>query len=211
MSGDETFRTQYPDYDVLEKWNSPSWNDVTRRVIEKRLKDVPQQQFFTEHEWNTLEAVCNRLVPQPDRPHNPVPIVPWIDEKLQQHGSDGYRYYDIPPMQVAWRKGLRGIDQESERLFGRSFMELSAGQQDGVLKAIQKGEVKGDAWEGMNVRRFFSSALLKQVVATYYAHPAAWSEIGFGGPASPRGYVRLGMDKSDSWEAKESKQPQVRR
>ncbi len=50
---------------------------------------------------------------------------------------------------------------------------------------------------------FFKHHLLKQVVAIYYSHPAAWSEIGFGGPASPRGYARLGPDERDPWEAEE--------
>jgi hypothetical protein len=45
------------------------------------------------------------------------------------------------------------------------------------------------------------------VVGIYYAHPAAWSEIGFGGPASPRGYVRLGFDERDPWEAEEVRTP----
>jgi len=27
----------------------------------------------------------------------------------------------------------------------------------------------------------------------YYMQPTAWSEIGWGGPASPRGYVRHGL------------------
>ena len=39
----------------------------------------------------------------------------------------------------------------------------------------------------------------------YYAHPTAWNEIGFGGPASPRGYVRMGFDRRDPWEAAEAK------
>jgi hypothetical protein len=43
--------------------------------------------------------------------------------------------------------------------------------------------------------------LLHEAVSVYYAHPAAWSEIGFGGPASPRGYVRIEADRRDSWEA----------
>lgn len=43
--------------------------------------------------------------------------------------------------------------------------------------------------------------LLAAIVKIYYAHPAAMSEIGFGGPASPRGYVRLGADRFDGWEA----------
>jgi hypothetical protein len=211
MSDHRTFRTPYPDYDVLDKWNTPSWNDVTRRVVGKRLREIPERRFFSEHEWRTLEAVCDRLVPQPDRPTDPVPLVPWIDEKLHEHRGEGYRYFDMPPMEEAWRKGLRGIDEESQRLFGRSFLKLPDRDQDAVLEAVQKGDVKGPSWEGMNVKRFFSSTLLKEVVSVYYAHPAAWSEIGFGGPASPRGYVRLGMDSSDPWEAKERKEPEPRR
>ena len=34
--------------------------------------------------------------------------------------------------------------------------------------------------------------------------PTAWNEIGFGGPASPRGYVRMGLDRRDPWEAVEA-------
>jgi hypothetical protein len=43
--------------------------------------------------------------------------------------------------------------------------------------------------------------VLDEIVRAYYAHPAAWSEIGFGGPASPRGYVRLAAGRQDPWEA----------
>jgi hypothetical protein len=41
------------------------------------------------------------------------------------------------------------------------------------------------------------------IVLAYYAHPSAWSEIGWGGPASPRGYVRLDFNDRDPWEAVE--------
>ena len=71
---------------------------------------------------------------------------------------------------------------------------------------MQFGEVEADEWRGLPVKRFFKSLLLKEVATVYYAHPAAWSEIGFGGPASPRGYVRLGFDERDPWEAKEVEQ-----
>jgi len=56
-------------------------------------------------------------------------------------------------------------------------------------------------WGDMPVQCFFSELLLKDVLEIYYSHPAAWSEIGFGGPASPRGYVRTGFDERDPWEA----------
>jgi hypothetical protein len=192
------FLTPYADYDVLAKWDTPSWDDQTREVIRKRLTEVPARRFFSTTEWQTLEAASARLVPQPDR-STPIPIVPWIDEKLHHDWRDGFRYADMPSLRDAWRLGLEGIDQEGRRRFGADFTTLSGAEQDAVLRAIQTGDVSGGVWDRLPAKRFFTT-LLKDVVGEYYAHPAAWSEVGFGGPASPRGYVRLGENQRDSWE-----------
>lgn len=199
----DTFRRRYPHYDVLAKRNGPSWNDATREVVRKRLEEVPERRFFSEHEWAVLHAVCDRLIPQPDRPENPVPIVPFIDDKLFRNQGDGYRYADMPPMREAWRQGLRAVDDEARTRWGQGFCALPHDRQEAVLGAIQHGEVRSAAWEALPPKRFFTSTLMHAVVAVYYAHPAAWNEMGFGGPASPRGYVRLGFDRRDPWEAEE--------
>ncbi|MCA1555720.1 MAG: gluconate 2-dehydrogenase subunit 3 family protein, partial [Acidobacteria bacterium] len=103
----EEFRTRYPDYNVLDKWSSPDWDDQTREVVCKRIEDVPPIRFFTEEEARTLAAVAERIVPQPDRSEDEkVPIVPWIDEKLFKDERDGYRYEELPPQREAWRLGL---------------------------------------------------------------------------------------------------------
>jgi hypothetical protein len=200
----ETFRARFPTYDVLDKRNSPSWNEKTREVVEKRLRQVPDRRFFSEAEWEILAAVCDRLIPQPDRPEAPVPIVPFIDAKLFENRGDGYRHEALPPQREAWRKGIAAIDDEARARWHRGFRELPDDQKDAVLRAIQHGDVLSAAWQGMPPKRFFMSMLLHDVVGIYYAHPAAWSEIGFGGPAAPRGYVRLGFDRRDSWEAAET-------
>ncbi len=184
--------------------------DQTREVIRKRLTEIPARRFFSATEWQTLEAICAHLVPQPER-SNPIPIVPWIDEKLYHNWRDGFRYNDMPPLREAWRLGLEGIDQESRRRFGADFRSLSEADQDTVLKAIQAGDVDGAIWERIPARRFFTAVLLKEVVGEYYAHPAAWSEAGFGGPASPRGFVRLGPNQRDPWEGAERNDPEARR
>jgi hypothetical protein len=200
----EIFRSPFPGYDVLQKWDSPSWNDQTREIVGKRLRQVPDRRFFSEAEWDILAAVCDRLVPQPDRPEAPVPIVPFIDEKLFKNRGDGYRYQELPPQRDAWRQGIAAIDDEARSRWHRGFRDLPDNQKDAVLRAIQHGDVRGAAWEGLPPKRFFTSVLLHEIVGVYYAHPAAWSEIGFGGPAAPRGYVRLGFDRRDSWEAEET-------
>ena len=58
----QEFRSLYPDYDVLAKWDTPSWNEQTRAVVAKRLNQVPSREFFDELQYETLEAVCDRVV-----------------------------------------------------------------------------------------------------------------------------------------------------
>ncbi len=194
---------RFPGYDVLEKWDSPSWNKQTRDVIKDRLENVPERNFFSEQEWNTLQAICDRLIPQPDRADTPVPITPFIDWKLHRNQGDGYRFENMPPMREAWRRGIAAVDAESRARHGTGFGELADNLKDATLRAIQHGDVRSDAWHDLPAKKFFE-IMLRQVANIYYAHPAAWNEIGFGGPASPRGYVRLGFDRRDPWEAIEA-------
>ena len=73
-----------------------------------------------------------------------------------------------------------------------------------LAAAMAEGRLRGPAWGGMPAVLFFQSRVLPDIVKSYYAHPTAWSEIGFGGPASPRGYVRLDFNARDPWEAAEA-------
>ena len=197
-------KTPYPHYDVLAKWASPSFDDTTRAVLTQRLVAIPTRRFFTEAEWTLLEAIVARVLPQPDRAE-PIPITPWIDDALARGRGEGFRHDNMPTMPVAWRRGLAAIDAEARRLHGKAFIALADAARDAVLTAIEHDEVDAALWQGLPAQRFFIDILLKTAAGVYYAHPAAWSEIGFGGPASPRGYVRLGADARDAWEAKEER------
>lgn len=196
-------KTPYPGYDVLEKWGSPSFDERTRAVLSARLGCVPPRRYLDAGEWQLLEALAARLVPQPGRAV-PVPIVPWIDDMLLHDRGEGFRYDDMPHLRPSWHTGLAAIDAEARRRHGHDFAALDAQAQDALLAAIAAGEVEQANWQGLPAQRFFHEVLLKTVVGVYYAHPAAWSEIGFGGPASPRGYVRLGFSQRDGWEAEEA-------
>jgi hypothetical protein len=199
-----TQRGPYPGYDVLAKRNTPSWNEQTRQVIDRRLALPRDPRFFTEEEYATVSAIADRIVPQPkDRP--PIPVAALVDEKLFIDRSDGYRYLGMPREREAWRQGLRALDAEARAAFGKEFRRLSGAEQDGLLKAMEKGELKHPAWGSIPPKTFFKHRMARDIVYAYYAHPTSWNEIGFGGPASPRGYVRLGYDRHDPWEAVEVK------
>jgi hypothetical protein len=195
-------KTPYPHYQVLEKWDSPSFDDATRAALRPRLIAIPQRRFFSESEWRLLEAIVSRVLPQPDRAE-PIPVTPWIDDLLQRRRGEGFRHDNMPTMPEAWRRGLAAIDGEARRLHGHGFIELDDAARDAVLATITQDEVDAALWQGLPAQRFFIDILVKTAAGVYYSHPAAWNEIGFGGPASPRGYVRLGFDARDAWEAKE--------
>jgi len=196
-------RERYPGYDVLAKRHTPSWNAMTRRVIDQRLALPRDPRFFTADEWVTLMAVCDRIVPQPKhRP--PVPLAAMVDDKIASDRGDGYRNARLPKMQEAWRRGLHALDEEARAQHGTRFHALNTDEQDALLGKMQRGELKHGTWGAMPAKLFFSERLAKDIATAYYTHPTAWNEIGFGGPASPRGYVRMGFDKRDPWEAAES-------
>lgn len=193
-------KTRYPGYDVLSKWDSLSFNAATRQVLAARLAKPQPFRFFAPDEGRLLQAVVDRLLPQPDR-SDPIPVARWIDAYLFDGLDQGYRDARLPPPAEAWRGGLAGIGAEAERRFTARFLDLGPEGQDEVLQAVQRGDVDGQAWRGLDPRRFFVDDLLMLAAQLYYTHPAAWSEIGFGGPASPRGYVRMGFGERDPWEA----------
>ncbi len=56
----------------------------------------------------------------------------------------------------------------------------------------------------MPVKRFWM-LLVQDCAEAYYAHPWAWDEIGFGGPAYPRAYMRLEGGLPEPWERDEKR------
>ena len=153
-------------------------------------------------EFQAVGAIAARIVPQPaGRP--PIPVAALIDDKLHRGATDGYRLAGTPRDGDAWRLGLRAPDAEAQAAYGGRFHSLSEGLQDTLLMRMQRGELKGPLWGDMAPRDFFKKRMARDIILAYYAHPTAWNEIGWGGPASPRGYVRLDFNERDPWEAAE--------
>ena len=195
----------YPGFHTLSQ--KDFWDEATRELVQDRVESVPPIRFFSAEEATLMEAVVNRLLPQDDRDaDHRIPIVPRIDQRLYESVIPGYRYEDMPPEQEAMRLGLQGIEAIAAHLFGKSFTELGPTQQDEVLLTLHDGKPPaGDAiWQRMAVTHFWVQ-LLSDCCDAYYAHPLAWDEIGFGGPAYPRGYFRLLNGEPEPWEAEEER------
>jgi hypothetical protein len=197
-----TIRNRYPDSDILAQRGH--WDEATRRVVLDRVHNAPQFRFFNGHERATLEALCALVIPQQHRPSDRrVPLAPWIDARCAGGHSDGFRLDDMPSNPDAWRVGLRGLDESSQLLYGNSFASLYTTEQREVLENVRRGTPPGEVWRTLPAKRWWIFVALRQITAVYYAHPYAWDEIGFGGPAYPRGYFALNHGYPEPWEARE--------
>ncbi len=197
-----SIHNRYPDSNILDQRGH--WDEATRRVVLDRVHNVPPFRHFEEHQRVTLEALCSRVVPQDWKPADRrVPIAPWIDAHVSARSLDGFRFDDMPDNATAWEWGLYGLDETAEAIFHAQFVALDGQSQDQVLEAIRGGSPPGAVWRRMPARRWWTYVALRQITGIYYAHPYAWDEIGFGGPAYPRGYIALNHGAPEPWEARE--------
>jgi hypothetical protein len=179
---------RYPDYDVLA--NRHNWDDATRRVIDARLEPSGPLRFFTPEEEPTLRAFCDVTTAQDVEPR--VPVAEMVDDKFASGKLDGFRYANMPRDPDTWRLVLRGLDETAKaRQQVESFAACDAQAREEIVTALSQGELSGGAWNELDVSRAWS-VCMRAILAAFYSHPWAWNEIGYGGPAYPQGYMRLG-------------------
>ena len=195
----------YPNFHTLDQQNF--WDAATRKVVLDRVHNVPPVRFFSPEEAQTMQAVVDRIVPQEDRSEaTRIPILPHLDERLYLNRIEGFRYEDMPSDQEAYRLAIRAFNVMSNEFHDKPFHALLTLQQESILQSIHDANPQAaqDLWQQMNVKRFWS-LLVSDCVTVYYAHPYAWDEIGFGGPAYPRGYMRLEGGEAEPWEVDEQR------
>lgn len=194
---------RYPDYDVLEQ--AEHWDEATRKVVLGRVENVPEIRFFDEHEARTLTAFCDVVMAQDSEPR--IPVLAYVDDKLHSGRLDGYQYYDLPDDRVLWKLVARALDEEAQRRGAPSYADAGEELHKAIVADFAEAKLHGGTWNTFSVSRAWT-ILTGHIVQAFYAHPWAWNEIGFGGPAYPRGYSRFGsphLDKAEreEWEGEE--------
>jgi hypothetical protein len=186
------------------------WEEATRSIVTGRVANVHEDapiRFFSREETPVISAVFDRLMPQDDRSERrTIPILAIIDERLHTNSLNGFRYEDMPSDQEAYRLGIKAIGDMAQRRFQQPFAELTVHRQELLLKSLHDGEPdpRHEIWQRLPVQRFWA-LLMEDCVTAYYSHPWAWDEVGFGGPAYPRGYMRLENGLPEPWEKDEQR------
>jgi hypothetical protein len=181
---------RFPGFDVLSQQRH--WDPVTAGVVLERISNVRDFRFFTPDEQAVATVLCDRLLDQggDDR----IPIAAMIDARLAESETDGWRYADMPEDGQAWRDTLAALRADG-------FAGAGEKEQDALIQAVQDAE--GD-WHGLPAARVWS-LWTRYACTAFYSHPDAWSEMGFPGPAYPRGYKNAGVDRREPFEVRDAR------
>jgi hypothetical protein len=170
----------------------------------------PDIRFFTPDEQAIGTALCDQLLGQEPENHatrHPEPgshrvaILNMIDARLAEKQSDGWRYGDMPHDTQAWRDTLAALDQDAKDRFGTGFAACGPTEQAALIQAVQ--DLGSDRWHGLCAKHVWS-LWTRYACTAFYSHPTAWNEIGFPGPAYPRGYKNRGVDAREPFEVRDA-------
>jgi len=191
--------SHYPAYDVWDQHQE--WDEHTRKIVAQRRSPDVAHQFLTQQEALTIQAAAAILVDDM-RLDVLTYITQHIDDSLASPIGESQRKVGVPDKKTLYRQGIKCLDDTSNASYQAEFLALARERQIDVLTKLESDhDTQIGEWEQLTPKTFFKK-LLRDAVDAYYSHPLIWSEIGYGGPAYPRGYVRVEKGLVDPWEAK---------
>jgi hypothetical protein len=193
--------SRFPGFDVLDQ--VPHWDRVTADVVLARTCSPAPVKFFTEAEESCARALLDLLTGQDGPGGEPgVPVLEMVDARLAAGETDGWRYDDMPEDGQAWRNTLALLDADAHQLSGAAFADARPADQARLVQAVQ--DLASGNWHGLPAAHVWS-LWTRYACTAFYAHPFAWAEIGFPGPAYPRGYKNAGVDKLEPFEVRDAR------
>lgn len=175
------------------------WDNHTQQIVSNRLHPTTSYSFLTQEESTILQTICKQLTGD-ERESLILYILDHIDQTLSSPIGEGQRKVGMPKAKELIRLGLEALEQTSQEKYQISFVQLDKKTQLLLLNQLSNEQALTSKWNFVPQRELFKK-LLTLTLEAYYSHPLVWSEIGYGGPAYPRGYVRTQLGQLDPWEA----------
>ena len=205
MSGDtgvtRGWDRRFPGFEVLSQ--AGHWDQVTADTVMARVGTLPATKFFSGPQEASARALLDLLTGQDELDdERAVPVLEMVDARLAARETDGWRYADMPEDGQAWRDTLSYLDADAERRCGTLFADAPEEDQAAMVQAVR--DLKSGDWHGLPAAHVWS-LWTRYACTAFYAHPFAWAEIGFPGPAYPRGYKNAGVGKLEPFEVLDAK------
>ena len=136
---------------------------------------------LTEDDAKILAAVCDQIVP-PDQDPGAAQAgaVAFIDRQLATRLKDRLEVY---------QRGLRALDAMARRRHGKPFTDVPFDAQTALLQDVEKGQVEGTDWSGVQPAAFFG-LVLDHTMMAFYGDPrhggnrgrVSWKMLGVPDP-----------------------------
>jgi hypothetical protein len=192
------YRDRFPGFDVMSQ--ARHWDRPTAAVVQDRLRAPEPPRFFTLAEEATADALFDQLLDLV--PADRVSITAAIDARLAESRTDGWHYAGTPTDGETWRLSLAGLDSDARDRYESAFADCSGDRQHELVAAVQRAGRRD--WHGFVAIRIWQ-LWMRYACTAFYAHPLAWNEIGFPGPAHPRGYAALGVGRRERFEVADAR------
>lgn len=170
----------------------------TKKVLEERMEKKGVPVFFNADSFALLSRVCDLLMDQ-DSNNRMVEIALFVDERLQNRETDGWRYDCMPTDDEMYTLGLKAINATAIKNFQDEFIRLTKEQQLEILSLIQQGDIEKEIWKELDARLFFEE-LLAETTAIFFSHPLVQTSINYVGMADAKGWTKLKLDQKEKLE-----------
>ena len=153
-----------------EGGGSPGLDRQPEEIV--HYKEVTSKTFFTEHEMATIAVLADIIIPKDDVSGSAT------DAKVPEFIE--FIVKDMPNHQVPMRGGLRWLDLQSSKMFGKAFKDCSAQDQIKLVDEIAyPNKAKKEMAQGV---AFFS--LMRNLTASgFYTTKIGVDDIGYKGNA----------------------------
>ena len=192
-------KTRYPSFQVMDEHEE--WDTHTQTIVSNRLLASEPRTVLDTDELQFLQLVCSALVDD-DRGDVMTYVIAHVGQSLQSSTGEGQRKYGIPEQKKLILDGIQYLGElrHQAKITNPNLDEAESLTE--LLSQVSKGTAAHVKWSSQLQCEWFKK-MLNLTVEAYCSHPVVWSEMGYAGPAYPRGYVRGDIGRLDPWEAKE--------
>lgn len=197
------YKSHYIHFNVMDE--NDHWDPHTREIVEKRLTyhQFPKDTPLNYQEVHTLYTLCATLLDE-TREQVLSYMVHHFHTKLTSDIGEAQRKKGIPKASLLIGEGLLALNLFCMNQYNNFFHSVDDGIRKDLITKMMQGNLSLETSSRKIPVQEFIKKILIEAVASYYSHPQTWSEIGYAGPAYPRGYVRSELGLTDPWEARKT-------
>lgn len=154
--------------------------ETATNAVQAAVAQTTAPKFFNAHEWRTIRVLVDYIIPRDEHSGSATEakVPEYIDFLLAEKGAN-------PATQVAMQGGLAWIDTESQKRFGKTFVNATDAQRREILDDIAYPQ---KAKPGMSYGVTFFNRLRDMTASGFFSSAMGWQDLQYKGNVFNPGY-----------------------